>query len=207
MVPAIAPPATRRPLFPRLRWVAVLWLLVWVPSYALVNGWRNFLQLCDVGVFVTCLGLWLGDARLLSSQAVGTLVINALWVADAGARLLAGRHLIGGTEYLWDGGRPLFVRLLSLFHVAITPLLLWTLRRCGYDRRGLPLMIAIAAVMLLAARLVGDPAGNMNFAFRDPFLHRSLGPAPLHLLITLTAVSAGAFWPTHRLLARWLPPA
>ena len=32
-------------------------------------------------------------------------------------------------------------------------------------------------------------------------------PAPLHLAVTLAALSAGAFWPAHRLLARLLPAA
>jgi hypothetical protein len=125
-------------------------------------------------------------------------------VVDVVARLIAGRHLIGGTEYLWNSERPLFVRLLSLFHLFISPLLVWSLRRSGYDRRGLPLMIGIAAVALVLSRWLGDAPGNLNFAFRDPFLHRSLGPAPVHLLITLAGATAGAFWPTHRLLARFL---
>jgi hypothetical protein len=201
--------ATRRrsAVFPRLRWAMLAWLAVWVPSYALVLGWKNFLQLCDVGIFLTCLGVWRGKAWLLSSQAVGTLVISAAWVLDVGARIVGGRHLIGGTEYMWNADRPLFVRLLSLFHVAVVPVLLWSLRRTGYDRRGLPVTIAVTAVVLVASRAVGDAADNMNYAFRDPFFHHAWGPAPLHLAVTLAALSAGAFWPTHLVLARLLPAA
>jgi hypothetical protein len=194
-----------RPRFPRLRWAVLVWLAVWVPIYARELGWRNFLQLCDVGVFLTCLGIWRGSARLLSSQAVGTLVISSLWLADVTARLVSGRHLIGGTEYMWNGEKPLFVRLLSLFHVVTTPLLIVCLRRTGYDRRGLPLMVTIAAVVLVATRAVGDPADNLNYVFRDPFLHRAWGSAPLYLAVALTVLSLAAFLPTHLLLARTLP--
>lgn len=195
------------PVFPRLRWVLLAWLAVWVPTYVWSSGWANFLQLCDVGVFLTCLGIWRGSALLLSSQAVGTLIVSGIWMLDVGARLVSGHHLIGGTEYMWNSASPLFVRLLSLFHVASVPLLLWSLRRTGYDRRGLGLMAAIAAVALVAARLVSNPVGNMNFAFRDPFFHRPWDPAPLHLLLSFLVLSLGAFVPTHLVLARALPRA
>jgi hypothetical protein len=200
-------PASREgvPRFPRLRWVALAWLAVWVPTYTYELGWRNFLQLCDVGLFVTCAGIWRGDARLLSSQAVGTLVVSGLWMLDVTGRLVGGRHLVGGTEYMWNGERPLFVRLLSLFHVATVPLLLGCLRRTGYDRRGFGLMVAIAGATLIASRLFGTAADNPNYVFRDPFFHRTFGPAPLHLLVTLAALSLVAFLPTHLLLARLLP--
>ncbi|MFL5373599.1 MAG: hypothetical protein ACJ78T_06385, partial [Myxococcales bacterium] len=59
--------------FPRARWAALLWLLVWMPVYASVWGFANFLHLCDVAVILTCAGLWTGSALLLSSQAVSSL--------------------------------------------------------------------------------------------------------------------------------------
>jgi hypothetical protein len=199
-------PGTRKPpVFPRLRWGALAWLGVWVPSYAAVWGWRNFLQLCDVGVFVTCLGIWRGNARLLSSQAVGTFLVNGIWTLDVGSRFLTGRHLIGGTEYMWFPDRPLWIRMMSLFHVAMTPFLVWCLRRTGYDRRGLGLMVVLAAGVLLVSRALGDAATNPNFVFRDPFLHRALGPVPVHMAVTLAGLVVGAFLPAHLLLRRLLP--
>ena len=138
--------------FPRMRWAAVLWLSLWVPAYASVWGLSNFLHLCDVAVILTCAGLWSGSALLLSSQAVSSLVIDLLWDVDAGWRLVTGRHLLGGTEYLWDPAFPLAVRLLSLFHLAWPALLLWALRRVGYDRRGFLLQVALASCLFAAAR-------------------------------------------------------
>src|SRR5438309_1206488 len=82
---------------------------------------------------------------------------------DAGSRLFSGRHVFGGTEYLWDSRFPLAVRLLSLFHLFWPALLLWSLRRVGYDRRGFSLQIGIASALLIVSRLVG-PSANLNFA-------------------------------------------
>src|SRR5712672_4035908 len=55
-------------------------------------GWANFLHLCDVAVFLTCVGLAYNNALLLSSQAVSSLVGDLLWCLDAGWRWFVGRH-------------------------------------------------------------------------------------------------------------------
>lgn len=190
-----------RPFPPWIRWAAALWLLVWLPAYAVYWGWPNFLHFCDVAVLLACVGFLCGDALLLSSQAVSSLVPDLLWSLDAGWRLLSGRNLVGGTEYLWDARVPLWVRLLSLFHVVLPILLILALRRTGYDRRAWALQSSIAAVLLVASRFA-DPARNLNFAFADPILHRALGPAPVHLAIILYVTVGIIYWPTHRLLLR-----
>lgn len=184
----------------------MVWLAVWAPAYGIVWGWRNFLLLCDLAVFLTCLGLWRGSALLLSSQAVSSIVVDALWSLDVTWRLVFAKHLIGGTEYMWDSLYPLWVRLLSLFHVVWPALLIWALRRVGYDRRGFWLQSGVAAAALVVSRLL-DPARNLNFAFRDPLLNRSWGPAPMHLALTFAALVLAVYWPTHQVLLRTLPSA
>jgi hypothetical protein len=191
-------------VFPRMRWAAMGWLAVWAPAYAIVWGWKNLLLLCDLAVLLTCVGLWRGSALLLSSQAVSSIIVDVLWSLDAAWRLLFSKHLIGGTEYMWDARFPLGVRLLSLFHVVWPALLVWALGRVGYDPRGFWLQSGLAVAVLWVSRLVG-PARNLNFAFRDPILDRSWGPAPMHLALTLGALVLLLYWPTHQVLLRSLP--
>ena len=105
---------------------------------------------------------------------------------------------------MWDPQYPLFARLLSLYHVAWPLVLVYGLRRVGYDRRGLPLQGAIAAVTLLASRFT-DPALNINFAHAEPFFGRELGPAPIHLAITLAVLVIVVYGGTHCALAATLP--
>lgn len=187
--------------FPRMRWAAAAWLLVWTPAYASVWGFTNFFHLCDIAVVLTCAGLWSGSRLLLSSQAVSSIVTDLSWDLDVCWRLVSGRHLFGGTEYMWQPEFPLFVRLLSLFHVVWPVLLVWSLSRVGYDRRGLPLQAAITLCALVASRALG-PALNLNYAFSEPFRGRSFGPAPLHVLVILGAIVSFAYVPTHLLLTR-----
>lgn len=193
------------PLFPRLRWAAVAWMAVWAPVYFVHHGPRNFIYLCDISVVLTTVGLWRGSALLLSSQALSSLLVESLWTVDAGARLLTGRHPIGGTEYMWQADLPLGLRLMSLFHVIWPPLLLYAIRRTGYDRRALALQAGIAAAALIAARLLGGEERNINFAFRDPFFGRSWGPPAAHLAVTWTVLVAACYVPLHLVLRRLFP--
>jgi len=189
-----------------IRWAALAWLLVWIPAYWHTWGVANFLHLCDVAVVLTCLGLWSNSPLLLSSQAVSSLLIDAAWVVDAAARFLTGRHWIGGTEYLFDSSFPLWVRLLSLFHVIMPFLLLWALHRVGYDRRGWVAQSAITIPVVVFARLAATPKTNINFVYSDPFFHRSWGPWPLHLSAVVAFLVFVVYLPTHLLLSRLFPP-
>ncbi len=145
------------------------------------------------------------NALLLSSQAVSSLAGDLLWCLDAGWRWFVGTHLTGGTEYMWDARFPLWVRLLSLFHVVLPMLLLAALRRARYDRRALLFQSGIAMVILLVSRFLG-PTQNLNYAFADPIFHRAFGPAPVHLALIFAALAGIIYWPTHLLLARAFPP-
>lgn len=62
--------------------------------------------------------------------------------------------LLGGTEYMFDSGLPLPLRLLSCFHLVTPPRLLWAVYRLGYDRRALRLQVALTAGLLPAYCLV-----------------------------------------------------
>jgi len=191
--------------FPLARRFALAWLAVWVPAYAGGYGWANFLHLCDLAVILTCVGLWRGSPLLLSMQALSSLVVDVFWDLDLAFRAVSGRHLVGGTEYMWESRFPLALRLLSLFHVVWPPLLWWALRRVGYDRRALLAQSLLATVVLAVSRLV-QPDANINFAVADPFLRRSWGPAPVHVGLTALVLAALVYGPTHVLLRRVMPP-
>jgi hypothetical protein len=178
-----------------------------MPAYLWQYGWHVFLNLCDIAVILTCVGLWTGNPLLLSSQAVASLVVDLAWDLDLFVRAVTGRHLIGGTEYMWDSKWPVWLRALSLFHVMLPPVLIGALRRTGYDRRAWRTQAALALLVMIASRLTLGPAENQNFTWRDPFLGRSWGPAAVHVGLTWALLVGAIYGPTHALLARLLPPA
>lgn len=187
-----------------VRWTALLWLAVWLTIYLKFWGASTFLFLCDIAVILTCIGLFTGSALLISSQTVSSIVIDTAWLLDIATKLIFNRHLIGGTDYFFDPNYPLWVRLMSCFHVVLPFVLIAALRRTGYDRRALKLQIAIAAVAIIPSRFA-SAARNINFAHADPFLHRQLGPAPVHVAAVLVGLTVLIYIPTHIALARLFP--
>jgi hypothetical protein len=190
--------------FPRLRWLAIAWLLVYLPSYTFAYGFANFLFLCNLTVFLVAVGIWTCNRLLLSSQAVAIFVVGVVWTLDFVSRVLTGGHLIGGTEYMWDPRWPLFTRLLSLYHVVLPVLLVAVLRRTGYDRRGYLLQSAIAVVAVSLGRLFG-PEANINHAFVDPILKRTWGGPLTHVAVVAGALVGIVYPATHLLLIQLCP--
>jgi len=188
------------------RWCSIAWLVVWIPVYWRFWGPGNFLHVCDIAVILTCLGLWFSDSLLLSSQAVASIFPDLLWDLDAAWRLFTGHPLTGGTDYMWDAHYPLWVRLLSLFHIVWPIILLLALARTGYDRRGFSLQSAIAAAALIAARFC-NPALNINYAFRNPFTGTQIGSAPVYVSLVWLALVLALYLPVHLALAKTFPAA
>lgn len=105
---------------------------------------------------------------------------------------------------MWDSRYPVFVRMLSLFHVFLPIVLLYSLGRLGYDRRAWKFQSLLLAVLMIASRLFG-PKLNLNNAFFDPVFRRAWGPAPVHLAVMFAAIVAIFYWPTHLVLVRLFP--
>src|SRR6266540_4096403 len=108
-----------------------------VPVYVRQYGWRNFLWFSDVALLATVPALWLERPLLASMQAVSVAVPETGWTVHLAAHQLFGVRLFGLADYMFDRKIPRPVRALSLFHLWLPPLLLWTVRRLGYDRRAL----------------------------------------------------------------------
>lgn len=190
----------RIPLWLKVFWT--LWVIVWAPLYWRQYGLQNFLFFCDLGNILIAVGLWLESSLIFSWQATGLLLFQTLYTIDLAGALATGRHIVGGTEYMFDPGIPLVVRLLSLFHVVTPPLLLWAIWRLGYDRRGWRYQ-TITACIVVPISYFWRPEYDVNWA-RGPFFHEQHAmPGFLYLLIYLIVVPAVIYFPTHRFLV-WL---
>lgn len=189
------------------RWLVVAytaWMAVWVPTIWIHDGVGNFLWLCDVANFVVLIALWRGSALLFSSQAVGLAIIQTVWMVDFFGRLLFGVHPIGGTQYMFEAAKPLWLRSMSLFHVWMPLLLLWALLRLGYDRRALRLQTAITW-LVLPLSLLADPARNLNW-LHEPFgVPQIWLPTAAWLLLSLALYPLLLYLPVHLLLRRLFP--
>jgi hypothetical protein len=187
----------RLPLWLKIGWT--IWLVVWAPIYWRQYGAQNFLFFCDLGNILVGLALWLESPLIFSWQATGLLLFQTLYTIDLAGALATGKHIIGGTEYMFDPHIPLPVRLLSLFHVAMVPLLLWAIARVGYDPQGWKWQ-TVTAWIVVPINYFWRPEMNVNWA-RGPFFHQQqIVPGWLYLAAYLILVPLLIYWPTHLLL-------
>ncbi len=179
------------------------WIAVWVPVYWVHNGPANFLWLCDLASLVLLVALWLESPLLVSSQAVGVVAIQLLWSIDFLGAAVSGRHPIGGTEYMFDAASPLWLRGMSLFHLALPILLLWGVWRLGYHRRGWWLQTALVWAVLPVCWYLADPARNLNWVWQPFDQPQTLVP-PWQYFASLFAIYPLAiFLPSHGAFLLW----
>lgn len=201
--------ASRRlPLAVKLGYSAFMAVLV--PVYWANYGPTNFLYFCDVALFLTLAAVWTESALLASMAAVGIVLPQIVWVVDFAAGL-AGVNLLGMTAYMFDERRSLFLRGLSLFHGWLPFLLLFLVKRLGYDKRAFPTWWALAwALVLFCYVLMPGPMPNATTPVNINYVHgMSDGAAqtwmpPLAWLATLmVGLPALLYWPTHLALKKW----
>lgn len=186
-------------------WIKLLWsafVIVWIPLYWRQYGAQNFLFFCDLGNLFITAALWLESPLIFSWQACGLVIFQTLFALDLAGALLSGRHFIGGTEFMFDPHVRYSIRLVSLFHVATPLLLLWAIRRLGYDGRGWRYQ-AVTTWIVVPINYFWRPQYDVNWA-RGPFFHEQHAvPGLLYLLAYLAIVPATVYYPTHLFLT-WL---
>ena len=190
---------TRLPLAAKLAFTA--WMAVWVPVYWSANGPANFLWLCDFASFVLLAALWSESALLATSQVAGVLIIQVVWAVDFFGRVLLGFHPVGGTEYMFVGSEPLWLRAMSLFHLWTVPLLLWLVRRVGFDPRGWKLQAAIALVLFPLGQWAGTPDQNLNWMWKPFGVEQTLLP-PLAFAFASVPIAAALLFVPGSWIAR-----
>jgi hypothetical protein len=192
-------PTSRIPLWLKIAWT--VWVLVWVPLYWRQYGAQNFLFFCDLGNILITFALWMESRLIFSWQAVSLLVVQILYSLDLLGAFVFGKHLFGGTEYMFDLTIPLTIRLLGLYHLVVPPLLLWAVRRLGYDRRASKLQI-VTACALVPICYLWRPQFNINWA-RGIGHEQHVVSGWLYLLTYLIFACTVVYVPTHLFLRWW----
>jgi hypothetical protein len=190
----------RLPLWLKIAWT--LWVAAWVPVYWKQYGVQNFLYFCDLGNLFVLAAFWLESRLIFSWQATGLLLFQTLYIVDLFGAVATGHHFIGGSEYMFDPHLMLRLRLLSLFHIVMPPLLLWAIWRLGYDKRGWKFQTLLTWIVV-PINYFWRPRYDVNFA-RGLFLREQHSiPGGLYLMMYLVVVPLAVYWPTHLGLQWW----
>jgi hypothetical protein len=130
--------------------------------------------------------------------AVGVLPLEVAWTLD----FIAGGNLIGLAAYMFDAQYPLYLRGLSLFHLALPPTLIWLLYRLGYDRRALVAQTAVTWVALTLSYLLTEPAENINWVFGPGNEPQQTLPPLVYFGLEMLVIPLAVIVPMHFLLSR-----
>lgn len=183
-------------------WIKIaygLFLCILVPVYWHEYGPSNFLWASDIALFIVFVAVCFENRLLNSMMAIGVLPFELAWNLDFFASL-AGFRLLGMTSYIFSAELPLYLRGLSLFHVMLPIVIIFMLRRLGYDRRALLAQTLLVWVVLPITFLATEPADNINFVF-------GLGKEPqtvvhplLYLMLEMILVPVIICLPAHLVL-------
>lgn len=189
------------PLWLQLAYTA--FVVVLVPVYYRRYGPGNFLWFSDIALFILGIVLWTGSRLLLSMVAVGVLLLELAWNIDYAWHLLTGRQLLGLSAYMFDESKSLFLRGLSLFHMALPVLVVWLLQLWSYEPQALYWQTALAWLVLPLTYCCTNPQENVNWVFGPGNKPQHRFPPLLYLAATMLFFPVAVYLPSHLLLL-WL---
>ncbi len=182
-------------------WIKILYslfLCVLVPVYWQHYGPANFLWASDIALFIVLAALWSERPLLNSMMVIGVLPFEIAWIIA----FLTGPHLLGMASYMFEAERPLYLRGLSLFHMILPLIMIFLLRRLGYDRRALVAQTLLTWIVLPVTYLVTDPADNVNLVFGFGGEPQTVIHPLLYLALEMILLPVVICWPAHLVLQR-----
>jgi hypothetical protein len=182
------------------RLLILLWLAIYIPSYARYYGAWHFLQLCNLSILLGSVGLFSRNQLIISSQALAMSVIALIWLLDASSYLFNGKFIHHGTAYMWDTNIPLFIRLLSFYHIIWPALMCYYTWVRGYDSRALALQGTVAAVAMAFGLFLTPTAENINYVFHWPNGTLLFSNPALHTCASFSGLVVFIYLPTHFIL-------
>jgi hypothetical protein len=185
-----------------IRITQTLFVCLLVPVYWHYYGPSNFLWFSDIALLASVVALWWKNRLLASTQALSVVALEVAWTLDFLARLILGREILGLSGYMFDPTIPLFVRLLSLFHLWLPWLLIWMVWH-GYDRRALPVQTLVCWIVLLASHFVSTPVENINWVYGLSTSPQTIMPPAVYLFLLMATIPLLVYVPTHFALRRY----
>jgi hypothetical protein len=195
----------RRPtsmLYTTIKILHTAFVCLLVPIYWYQYGPQNFLWFSDLALILSVVALWRESSLLASALALSVLVFDIIWCIDIVGGLPLGKPLVGFSPYMFDPQYPLWLRLLSLFHLWMPPLLIWMVARYGYDRRALVIQTLVCWIVLLLSYFISTREENINYVFGLGGPQQTMPPAAF-LVLLMIAMPLMFYVPTHLILLRW----
>ncbi len=184
----------RLPLWLKLAYTA--FFLAWVPVILHAYGPRNFLWLCNVCNFLLVYGVWRESRLVFSSQLLAVFLTDLVWSVDVLTWALSGSFPLGFATYMANAELPLVARALSLYHVAMPVMLVFGVRRLGYDCRALGFQALLTALVLPITLLLSPQDWNINWVWGPGFVQTWM-PAWAWVALAILGYPIVLYLPVH----------
>lgn len=184
-------------------WIKIpytLFVVVLVPVYWIRYGPANFLWFSDLGLFGTLAALWFESRFLVSMMTTGVLLFDIVWNFIFFRKLIAGGGAAGLVGYMFDPRISVFIRALSLFHIGLPVVQLWSLGKLGYDASAWKYQVVVGWIVLSLTYAVTDPEQNINWVFGVTEVPQKWLPAHLYLAALMVIYPTLVCFPTHKVL-------
>ena len=174
-----------------IKWVFTLYMALLIPTYWANYGLSNFLWYSDILLFLTFFATLLESRLLASMAAAGGIVSSLTWTAVFLYSIFAYLLQFQVNKipaYMFEEAIPLWVRGLSLFHIALAPYSIWLIRHLvlGYEQRGWIYQVVLIWLLGVTTWLTTTKAANINFIYS----YESMGLAPFPFIVLIcSAVS------------------
>ncbi len=180
-----------------------LFVCVTVVVYARKYPLANFLWFSDITLLGMVAALWLENSLLASMMALAVLLLDVVWNVSFFVQLMTGKGVPGVADYMFDPAYPRYLRALSLFHVFMPVLLVWTVMRLGYAPQALPAQTLLCWIVLILTFSLTAPKLNVNWAFGLGDKPQQHVPPLVYLIVPIVGFPVLVYLPTH-LLLQWL---
>lgn len=184
----------------KIAYTLYVWLIV--SQYWRSYGLQNFLWMSDIGFFLTLPALWLESPLLMSICSVAFLIPEIVWNLDFFIALLGNRSITGISDYMFHTKYPLFLRLLSLFHVALPIFWIGAAFFWGYDASALPYAVPLIWIIFTLTHCYTHPEANINWIFMPEVRQWKGISARMWLVIMLIGYPLLICVPTHMVMQR-----
>lgn len=183
------------PLWLKIAYTALV--AVVVPIYWVWYGPANFLWFSDIAFMLLVVALWLKSPLIVSMMSLSVLLLEIVWNVDFFLRLTTGAKLIGLSNYMFDGAKPLWLRGLSLFHVVLPLLLIWLLYKWRYAPHAVIGQTILAWVVLPLSYWFSTPDNNINWSRGFGDQPQTWMPPLLFLFALMVAFPLVLYVPGH----------
>jgi hypothetical protein len=180
-----------------------IFLIILVPVYWYKYGFANFLWLSDVGLFLTFIGLAYKSRLAMSMALVGVFLYEVAWIIDFIYHLSFGESILSIANYMFDPSLAIWLRGLSLFHLATPIIWLYYAKKWGYDPKAFYYFLILFWLDLIAVYLFTNPSDNINWVFMPYVYNWQIFTPSLWLIFCMLLVPCFVFWPMHFLGMRF----